>query len=431
MLLVIPFLALELPTVTEPATQGPRKHFRLSDLRGLARLAAQATEGVTGIVEEIHQSVWSTLGVAGGREPGRTGGITGAVYKSIRGATRLVGNGVDAALARAESRIDFDDDAKIETPEREAVLAALNGVMGDRLLADDNPFATPMTLRSRGEALDWHDLPSMSEATGKILVLIHGLCMNDLQWHTDNGERVVDHGEALAESLAYTPVSVRYNSGLHTSENGRELAAMLEDLVTHWPVAVEELTVLAHSMGGLLIRSACHTAARDGLRWPDHLKNIVFLGTPHHGAPLEKAGNWVDVVLGATPFTAPFTRLGALRSSGITDLRFGHLLDEDWQGRDRFEHTSDTRQIVPLPENVACYTVAATTASRRGFLADRLIGDGLVPVSSALGEHHDPDRDLGFPESSRCVHYGMNHLGLLSSPEVSRQIVQWLTPATA
>jgi hypothetical protein len=288
-----------------------------------------------------------------------------------------------------------------------------------------------MTLRFRGEALNWDAPLSIPGATGRILVLVHGLCRNDLQWRTHNQSAVVDHGEAVAETLAYTPVSVRYNSGLHTSENGRELAAQLEQLVTHWPVAVEELTFLAHSMGGLLIRSATHVARREGLQWPDHLKNIVFLGTPHHGAPLEQAGNWVDVMLGSTPYTAPFSALGELRSAGITDLRFGHLLDEDWQGRDRFDHAPDTRQAVPLPEGVACYAVAATTAAKRGFTADRLIGDGLVPVASALGVHNDPSRDLGFPTSSQCIRYRTNHLGLLSSPEVTRQILQWLKPSTA
>ena len=72
------------------------------------------------------------------------------------------------------------------------------------------------------------------------------------------------------------------------------------------------------------------------MRWPARLDDLVFLGTPHHGAPLERAGNWVDLLLGATPYAAPFARLGKLRSAGITDLRHGNLLDEDWVGRDRF-----------------------------------------------------------------------------------------------
>ena len=154
----------------------------------------------------------------------------------------------------------------------------------------------------------------------------------------------------------------------------------------------------------------------------------MFLGTPHHGAPLERAGNRVDVILGSTPWTAPFARLGHLRSAGITDLRYGHVVDEDWQGHNRFHRKPDTRQVVPLPEGVACYAVAATLAPRRSHVADRLLGDGLVPLHSALGHHDDPRRTLEFPKASQWIAYRTTHIGLLSSPEVSRRIVHWLTP---
>jgi len=404
---------------------------RISDIRGIAQLATQATAGVTRIAEGTHQSVWSTMGVPGGDAPGQTRGITGLVYRTIHGVTRLVGKGVDTALAGVQPWFRSAGDARRETPRREAVLAALNGLMGDRLVADDNPFATPMTLRYQGDALNWQALPPMPEARGNVLVLIHGLCMSDLHWHARHEGGVVDHGEALAAALGYTPVYLRYNSGLHTSVNGRYLCAWLEQLIARWPRPVEELSVVAHSMGGLLIRSALHHAEQESLRWPGRLKNIVFLGTPHHGAPLERVANWVDVILGSTPYTAPFARLGQLRSVGITDLRYGHLLDDDWQGRDRFQRTPDTRRVVPLPRGVACYAVAAATAAKRGVLADRLIGDGLVPLRSALGQHDDARRNLVLPEASQWIAYRTNHMGLLSSQEVTGKMIGWLTPAQA
>lgn len=404
----------------------PLNHLRASDIRGIAQLAAQATEGVTGIVEGVHQSVWSTMGVPGGAEKGRTRGITGLVYRSVRGVTRLVGTGVDAVLARFEPVIGSSDAANPETPERDTVFAALNGVMGDHLVENNNPFAIPMVFRSRGEVLDPQSPLEIPGATGRVLLLIHGLCMTDHQWRTKNGEQVVDHGEALASALGYTPIHLRYNTGLHVSQNGRQLANLLEELIQAWPSHIEELTVVAHSMGGLLIRSASHIAREDASLWPDHLKKIAFLGTPHHGAPLEQAGNWVDTILGATPYTAPFAKLGQLRSAGITDLRFGHVSDEDWQGRDRFDRKPDDRRVVPLPEGVKCFTVAATTAARRGTLADHLVGDGLVPLRSALGLHDDPRRCLEFAEESQLIEYQTNHLGLLSSPEVTRQLTGWL-----
>ena len=401
------------------------RHLRVSDLRAVAQLATQATAGVTRMAEGVHQSVWSTLGMPGGKAPGQTRGLTGLVYQSVQAVTQLVGKSLDTVLTRLEPLLASADDALPDSPEREAVLAALNGVLGDRLLASNNPLATPMTLRHQGAVLNWQASPALPHATGKVLLLIHGLCMNDLQWQTQGS--TADHGTELAAALGYTPVYLRYNSGLHTSQNGHQLAALLEQLSQHWPTPIEELTVVAHSMGGLLIRSACFYAQQAGLRWPAHLKNIVFLGTPHHGAPLERAGNWVDVILGSTPFSAPFAKLGQLRSAGITDLRYGHVLDQDWQGHDRFRRKPDSRQPVPLPEGVACYTVAATGAAQRSLLADRLLGDGLVPLHSALGEHDDAQRSLAFSKTSQYIAYRTSHLALLSSPEVTRQMLTWLS----
>jgi pimeloyl-ACP methyl ester carboxylesterase len=412
--------------MNRPAPKNPLKHLRAADLRAIAQLATQATAGVARMAEGVHQSVWSSMGVPGGQSPGTTRGLTGLIYQSVQGVTQWVSKGLDVAFARLQPLLERIEGEPPETPEREAVLAALNGVLGDRLLASHNPLATPMTLRYRGRALDWQALPSMPEASDKVLLLIHGLCMNDLQWQAKHQDQVVDHGAALAAALGYTPLYLRYNTGLHTSQNGHQLASLLEQLLTHWPTPIKELTVVAHSMGGLLTRSAVYYAKQDGLRWPGLLKNIVFLGTPHHGAPLERAGNWIDVILGSTPYSRPFAKLGQLRSAGITDLRYGHLLDVDWQGRDRFQRQPDKRQHVPLPEGVACYTVAAMTAAKRSALVDRLLGDGLVPLHSALGRHDEPQRNLVFTAASQSIAYRTNHMALLSSPAVSTQIIEWL-----
>ena len=137
-------------------------------------------------------------------------------------------------------------------------------------------------------------------------------------------------------------------------------------------------------------------------------------------------GNWVDIILGAAPYSAPFARLGKLRSAGITDLRHGNLVDEDWVGRDRFARAADRRQHLPLPEGLRCYAVAATTGQASGDLKDRVLGDGLVPLDSALGRHKDPARTLAFAEDRQWVGYGMNHLALLHRAEVFAQLRQWL-----
>jgi hypothetical protein len=190
---------------------------------------------------------------------------------------------------------------------------------------------------------------------------------------------------------------------------------------------VESLSILAHSMGGLVARSACHYAQAGAMRWPARLQGLIFVATPHHGAPLERGGNWVDVTLGVSPYTAPLARLGKIRSAGITDLRYGNLVDEDWEGRDPFRGGGDRRRVVPLPEGVPCYGIAGTTGRDAGRLGSRLLGDGLVPLASALGRHRDPRRDLGLPEARQWVGSGFGHLELLRRPEVWERIRSWLS----
>jgi hypothetical protein len=179
-------------------------------------------------------------------------------------------------------------------------------------------------------------------------------------------------------------------------------------------------------MGGLVARSACHYGARAKHQWLRRLDKIVFLGTPHHGAPLERGGNWVDVLLSSTAYTAPLARLGKIRSAGITDLRYGNLVDEDWHQRDRFARSVDRRVPVPLPEGVACFAIAASAGKSAGDLPELLIGDGIVPLESALGHHANPKLAVNFEPSRQWVAYGTHHLDLLNRREVYAHIRQWL-----
>ena len=392
-----------------------------ADLRGVNQLTIAGIAGVVDLVEAMHHQIASVPRMIAKPERDRTTGITRLVYRSIHGVIGLVGHGLDRLLARLTPLLG----ERSTWPGREALLAALNGVLGDYLAASDNALAITMCMRRRGIALPLEREPlaaAIPQAGGKLLVLLHGLCMNDLQWMR-NGH---DHGAALARDLAYTPVYLHYNSGLHISINGRALAEQLEALVRVWPVPLTELVLVGHSMGGLVARSACHYGALARHEWRRRLDKLVFLGTPHHGAPLERGGNWVDILLGASPYSAPLARLGKIRSAGITDLRFGNLVDEDWNKRDRFARSGDRRVAVPLPEGVVCFAIAATTAKKAGDLSGRLLGDGIVPLASALGRHANPRLALVFDESRQWVAYGTNHLDLLSRSEVYAQIKRWL-----
>jgi pimeloyl-ACP methyl ester carboxylesterase len=392
-----------------------------SELRGVSRMTIDGIAGVVDLVEAMHYNIANVPGILAKPKRGRTTGITGLVYRSIRGVIGLVGHGLDKLLARLEPLLGD----RSTWPGREALLAALNGVLGDYLAASDNALAITMRLRRGGIPLPSERQPlaaAVPQAGGKLLVLLHGLCMNDLQWKRKGH----DHGAALARDLAYTPVYLHYNSGLHVSTNGRAFAELLENLVQLWPVPLTEVVLIGHSMGGLVARSACHYGALARHEWLRRVDKLVFVGTPHHGAPLERGGNWVDLLLSTSAYSAPLARLGKIRSAGITDLRFGSLVDEDWKKRDRFERSGDRRVAVPLPQGVACYAIAATTGKSARDLSDRLIGDGIVPLASALGRHANPGFALTFDESRQWVAYGINHLDLLNRAEVYAQIKRWL-----
>ena len=285
-------------------TTPPNKPTKGADLRGAARLATDATAGLTNLVEAMHERI-ARLPGSGGTLDGRTGGISGLVYKTIRGVTRVAGGSIEALLGLLAPALGSYGEGR----ERDAIVAALNGVLGDYLVTTGNPLATPMELRHAGHALTLERealAVALPAAGGRLAVLVHGLCMNDLQWQRDGH----DHGAALARDLGYTPVYLRYNSGLHVSINGRAFGQQLGRLIEAWPQPLQHVVVIGHSMGGLVARSALHYATQAQQPWVPRLDDLFFLGTPHHGAPLERAGHWVDLVLGATPYAAHQVEIG-------------------------------------------------------------------------------------------------------------------------
>ena len=392
-----------------------------SDLRGATRLAVEATASVVDVAEAMHQAIGAGPAVLGRPLEGITRLLTGPVYGSVRAVAKLVGTSLDRALAALSPLLG----EQVPGPEREALLAALNGVVGDHLVEAGNPLAIEMSLRRDGVPLELEPealrgaLPRAGRR--RLLVLVHGSCLSDRQW-TRQGH---DHGAALERDRGFTAVYLFYNSGLHISVNGRALAALLERLVAAWPVPLDELVLLGHSMGGLVARSACHFGEAGAHAWRRKLRKLVCLGSPHHGAPLERGGGWVDLLLGVSRYSAPLARVGKLRSAGVTDLRFGNVLDEHWEGLDRFGHRRDARTPLPLPAGVQCYAIAGS----RGASGRTLPGDGLVPVDSALGRHRDPDLALAFPKSHQWVAAGAAHLDLLDRADVYRKLRTWLSPS--
>ena len=353
-------------------------------------------------------------------------GIADITYGSIGASIALAGG-----AARLATAVTISDDA--EPPPgslRGLAIAALNGFAGERLAGAGNPLASDMTLRHAGRVVPI-DREALGEvfpaASSRVAVFVHGLAVNEFSWrlyatrHYDDPHTT--YGSRLERDLGHTPVYLRYNTGLHVSDNGRRLAELLQQMVAAWPVPVEELILVGHSMGGLVVRSASHSGVQAGHDWMRRVRHVVCLGSPHHGAPLEKAANVAAWMLDRVDVTRPLAALLNARSVGIKDLRFGSLLDEHWRGVELDALLANRGGDVPLLDGAAHYFVGATVTRDRTHPMGVAIGDLLVREASALGR---TSRRIRFPlENGR--HFGaMNHLELLNHPDVYDQIRRWL-----
>ncbi len=405
--------------------------------RGLIDTAAAALDGGLSTVEGVHAAIarkpFGPLGLVPG--VAEVSGIVRAVHDGI---TDLIYAGLHSAIAagRATGRWAASTaGAAIEEPAPGSrmglALAALNGFAGDRLLRDDNPLAASMTLRHAGRPLTIERAAMAAaypDASPRAVVFVHGLAGNESLWrlHAERhyGDRTTTYGSRLHADLGYTPLYVRYNSGLHVSDNGRRLARLLDDVVGAWPVPLEELVLIAHSMGGLVGRSACHYGLEDELQWVPLVRHLVFLGSPHLGAPLEKAANVGAWILGLSDITRPLARVLNARSSGVKDLRFGALVDEDWSGADLDGLLAGRTGEAAVLEGANHYIIAATVTRDRRHPLGVVVGDLLVRESSASARGRL--RHTRFPLHDG-QHFGpMTHFDLLNHPDVYTQIHRWL-----
>lgn len=393
--------------------------------QGTTRLTFDAVEGITNTVERMHETIarhplpWSPQPSTPTRAHGL---IASTVYAAIRGVNGTLREGVDRSFGLVPHSPGTPHRSSAET----RMAAALNGAFGDHLEATGNPLATPMSLMTPHQplALEREALTAaLPLASPHLVVMVHGLSLSELSWRR-NGTPCV--GSRLQQELGVTPLYLRYNTGRHISTNGQELAALLEQLCQAWPVPVESLSLIGHSMGGLVIRSACWYAEQAQRAWLPQLHRVICLGTPHHGSVVEKAGHAFDLLMQKMPYTEPLA-LGRQRSVGIKDLRHGNLLDEDWQDHDPDQAGPDTRRIVPLLPGVDYYFAAATLGRHRHDPLGLVMGDLLVRLDSATGLHRDDLKKLHIkPENCRVFHE-KNHFDLLDDKRVHRQIIDWFS----
>jgi pimeloyl-ACP methyl ester carboxylesterase len=403
-----------------------------SDIRAVGHLAGEASSVLTTLVRGMHAGIAGRVfgSIGPPAEPTRVihDGITRVIYggvdRGIRGATRAVG------AAAAEVWGDDDDEALESRPGSAAFISAINGLYGDELAEHANPLAGAMEIRHRGKPIELTAdslATAFPTATERVVVFLHGWCLNEQSWsrrpREDSGAGDSrSYGERLREDLGFSPIRLRYNTGLHISVNGRTLADILDRLHALWPVPITELVLVGHSMGGLVARSACHYGAQQHYGWTNTLSHVVCLGSPHLGADLEKGVNVASWALARLPETRAIARFLNARSDGVKDLRFGACLDEDWGETDPDEFLRDRCNEVPFIPHATYHFVAATVAPT---LLGKVAGDHLVRSQSAAGRGRS--RRIPFEAEHGLTLTGLNHFDLLNHPLIYAKLRDWLT----
>jgi pimeloyl-ACP methyl ester carboxylesterase len=398
---------------------------RSEEIVATGELAGDAAGGLASRIHDLHEGVagrvFGSLGPSA--DPVRVihDGISKRVYAAVSAGTNALVRAGAVALSTATP-----PDARSVADSRGGRLAvgALNGAFGDLLGRRRNALEVRMTFRhgDRDLVLERDALAAaLPNAKPRVAIFLHGLCESDAAWKLRDS-RYVPYGFRLETELGYTSLYLNYNSGRHISENGRELAEQLTRLLAEWPTELHELALIGHSMGGLVARSACHYGDRSA--WAGKVRHVFTLGAPHLGAPLEQLTNRATVALSRLPETRGIARALNLRSSGIKDLRYGYLIEEDWFGQDPDVYLRRAGAEIPFLPTANHYFVCATLARDHNARSARLIGDLLVLHASAWGQTKGQRLRFGVDHYRHVG--GATHLDLLNHPVIYDQLRRWL-----
>ena len=404
------------------------------EIRASGRLATQTLLDTVSHVEQAHRAVAARMFAftAPASLPPRVihDIIATGVYSLIRGTSLAAGTAASELAGAAAGSLP----PTASTSRSNLALAVLNAILGDELAEQRSPLAITMAVRrARADVVLRREFleAAFPEATSKVAVFLHGLGETEESWrlHADRHGLGTEstYGSRLAEELGYTPVYVRYNTGLHVSQNGRRLTSLLDDVVAVWPTPVTELILIGHSMGGLVTRSACHYAQQRHHSWVSMLRHVFYLGTPHVGATVEQWVSRLSGAFGKFDESRPLASILDRRSAGIKDLSSGYLLDDDW--RDCGPGSKRQPNDVPLIPWANHYAVSATVTTSRGNPLGRLLGDFLVQPDSARGRSRDGGH-IPFPVEHTRHFGGLHHFNLLNHPSVYEALREWLDPTS-
>ena len=394
-----------------------------------AALTADGFDAGVRTVQDMHAAIadraFTGLGPLGAGVRLVHDGVTAGVYSAVRGGGRLGARGLGQWAARRAG-----ESAGVR---EQMVVSAVNGAWGDTLERRASPWALETGWRHEGADLAAEPAAlaaAFPKAGPHLVILVHGLLENEHSWRSapPSAPEGPPHGfdRLLARDLGVDTLVLRYNSGRRISHNGADLAGLLDATVAAWPVPLTRISLVGHSMGGLVLRSAMHQG--EGGRWAGLVGDLITLGTPHRGAPLEKAVNLGGWLMRRFPESAPLAAALESRSAGVKDLRHGYLLDADWTGVDPDLLLRDTGTEVPLPPRVRLHTVSAVLTRDPRHPVARLLGDLLVLEASAAGQATRSRRVALTPTTTHRL-TGRHHFELMHDPAVYDVVMTCLRDA--
>ncbi|MDH3261438.1 MAG: GPI inositol-deacylase [Acidimicrobiia bacterium] len=403
----------------------------VDDWRGLGDLIVLATERLTVPVEGMHRAIadrW--FGLAGPRAaPIRQAyqAFAGGIYGSVRLTGSALGAAVGLGAAAAGGLRPL-----FRSSPGSGIQAVANAVWGDELEFRRSDLRIELGLRdtsgrpigSDGAAL----VRAFPKPTARLVVLLHGLGETERCWqeNLDDAGAANSLGDVLAAD-SFTPLLVRYNSGRHVSDNGRDLSALLENISDSWPVPVEEIALVGNSMGGLVARSSIYAAQTNRHHWVDVTRHLVAVGAPHLGAPLEKGVNLMSWGLRVASESRPIGEFLDQRSSGIKDLRFGAIREEEWRGVDPAALIDGVVADGPSPEGLQQHFVAGVVTGEPTHPIGVLVGDLIVRTGSGTGR----GRRRTIAATDVRVIGKRRHSDLAGDPAVHEQVRDWLATRVA
>lgn len=391
------------------------------EVEALGRVGGLLAEEITGWAEQHHRAVagralrW--VGPAGAPVRVVHDAVADGAYRGVRALGRFAGRGLGGLLAPLATGVPVST----SLVGGQAV-AVLDAVLGDRLDDEGSALSLPMVLRV-GRADLGTDRAALAAAypgaTARVVVFVHGLGHTDLSWlGRDIAGEPWSYAHAL-EPAGWTGALLRYNSGRPIAANGASLASLLEALTTAWPRPVVDLALVGHSMGGLVIRSACAQGTDAGHAWPALVRSCVYLGSPHHGAPLEQGADMVAGLLGRLPETGAVATALRLRSAGIKNLRHG-ILAGDRGGDAAVDDLLDGPALLATARH---HLVAGHLGLTGRHPAAVMLGDLVVREASALGHR----RAAALGPCERATFPATSHHALLHDRRVGDALAGWLS----